>query len=70
MTFESGDRVRLRGGPSQDMSVKLVRDGYALCEAWPGSEINVGAWPVEALELAPSAPRIRRPPCGAPEPAC
>jgi hypothetical protein len=44
------------------MSVKLVRDGYALCEAWPGSEINVGAWPVEALESAPSAPLIRRPP--------
>ena len=62
MTFEPGDRVRLRGRPGHDMAVKLVSDGYVLCEAWPGSEINVGAWPAEALEPAPVAPTIRRVP--------
>ncbi len=63
MAFEPGDRVRLRDRPAQhEMSVKLVRDGFALCEAWPGSGINVGAWPEEALELAPPTPLIRRQP--------
>ena len=33
MTFKPGDRVRPEGWPDhQDMAVKLVRDGYALCE--------------------------------------
>jgi len=42
------------------MAVKLVSDGYVLCEAWPGSEINVGAWLEEALEPVEHGPLIRR----------
>jgi hypothetical protein len=61
MTFKPGDRVRPRGWPDhQDMAVKLVRDGYALCELWPGSEIDVGAWLEEALEPVEHGPVVRR----------
>ena len=60
MTFEPGDRVRLRLRPSQEMAVKLISDDHVLCEAWAGSEINVGAWPANSLEPAPVAPIIRR----------
>jgi hypothetical protein len=42
------------------MAVKLVRDGYALCELWPGSEIDVGAWLEEALEPVEHGPVVRR----------
>lgn len=60
MTFKAGDRVRLKWRPQSDMSVKLVSGDYVLCEAWPGSGINIGAWAAEALEPAPAAPLIRR----------
>jgi hypothetical protein len=59
MTFEPGDRVRVKGQPLSEMAVKLVSDGYVLCEAWPGSEINVGAWLAEALEPVERGTLIR-----------
>jgi hypothetical protein len=42
------------------MAVKLVRDGYAVCELWPGSGIDVGAWLEEALEPVEHGLLIRR----------
>jgi hypothetical protein len=60
MTFKPGDRVRLRGRPDhQGVTVKLVSGGYVLCEAWAGSEIDVGVWPADALEAVIPAPIIR-----------
>ncbi|MDR3421980.1 MAG: hypothetical protein P4L80_12180 [Xanthobacteraceae bacterium] len=58
MTFKPGDRVRLKTGGGV-MAVKVVEGVYVLCEAWPRSGIDVGVWPVEALERAPSAPVVR-----------
>lgn len=60
MTFEPGDRVRLRARlDHQGVTVKLASGGYVLCEAWAGSGIDVGVWPEEALELVIPAPIIR-----------
>jgi hypothetical protein len=62
MTFKPGDRVRPRGWPDhRDMAVKGVRDGYALCELWPGSGIDVGAWLAEALEPVEHGRVVRLP---------
>ena len=60
MTFEPGDRVRLRARTHQEMTVKVVSEGYVLCEAWAGSEIIVGGWPAEALEPVEHGLLIRR----------
>jgi uncharacterized protein YodC (DUF2158 family) len=60
MTFKPGDRVRVKGQPLSEMAVKLVSDGYVLCEAWPGSGISVGAWQAEALEAVEHGLLIRR----------
>jgi hypothetical protein len=40
------------------MSIKLVCDGYIVCESWAGSGIIVGSWPAEALEPVIFAPLI------------
>jgi hypothetical protein len=59
MAFEPGDRVRLRNRPAhKEMSIKLVCDGYIVCESWAGSGIIVGSWPAEALEPVIFAPLI------------
>jgi hypothetical protein len=62
MTFEPGDKVRVRGWPYPEKTVKLVCDGYILCETRTGSGINVGAWPTEALELVKAVERGPSPP--------
>ena len=62
MTFKPGDRVRPRRcqRPPGHGAVKLVRDGYAVCELWPVSVIDFGAWLEEALEPVEHGPVVRR----------
>lgn len=59
MPFEPGDRVRVKGQPQREMTVKLVSERYVRCEAWAGSGITIGGWPAEALEPVIPAPTIR-----------
>jgi hypothetical protein len=59
MMFEPGDRVRVKGQPQREMTVKLVSERYILCEAWAGSGITIGGWPAEALEPVITVPIIR-----------